>query len=307
MADTTHVHNSSNENAAIIEAAKRYGAAEVIELGKGGPLVLSVPGSSGGRTIQSVKPLLDEYLKAPERKRGTAAMTSLESFITHVNRHKDKNSVVFAIDDPKAPSLLAVYDYNHGGEKGDPRFGQHRASYSFTLSDEWQAWMRAGGCEAMTQEAFAELIEDRISDVMKPEEGGDTIKEFAVNLGIDLASPQRLMTLSRGLKINVSSTVTNAVNLSSGEGQLQFTEAHKTEAGDVLRVPGGFALAIPVFRLGESWQVPVRLRYRQKGPAVTWTVGLHRTDLIFATAFKEAVKTAAADTALPVFFGKPEV
>ena len=306
MADTTHVHNRTNENQAIIDAAKSYGAAEVIELGKGGPIVLSLPGTHGGRDAKSVKPFLDEYLKAPERKKGTAAMTSLDSFIAHVNRHKDKGTVVFAIDDPKFPSLLAVYDYNHGGEKGEPRFGQHRASYSFPLSDEWQAWMRAGACEAMTQEDFAELIEDRIGDVMKPEEGGDMIKEFAVNLGVELAGPQRLMTLSRGLKVNVSSKVTNATNLSSGEGQLQFTEEHKTEGGDTLRVPGGFALAIPVFRLGNPWQVPVRLRYRVKGPVVTWTVGLHRTDLTFATAFKQAVETTAADTGLPLFFGKPE-
>ena len=167
--------------------------------------------------------------------------------------------------------------------------------------------MRAGALEAMTQEAFAELIEDRIGDVMKPEEGGDMIKEFAVNLGVELANPQRLMTLSRGLKVNVSSRVTNATNLeASGEGQIQFTEEHKSEAGDILRVPGGFALAIPVFRLGDLWKVPVRLRYRVKGPVVTWTVGLHRTDLTFATAFKQAVETTAADTGLPLFFGKPE-
>lgn len=299
--EKTEVKMETNGDAkAIIEAAKTYGEIDILPLGD--RKVASVP---AGRTLVSVKKLLDEYLTAPERKRGTAVLTTLASFIEHVNRHKDGNTVVFAIDSQTQPGLLAVFDYNESGPTGAPRFGQHCARYSFPLSDEWKAWMKAGG-EPMSQAAFAEFLEDRIVDVMDPTKGGDTIAEFAINLGIDLASPQQLMTLARGLKVNVESSITNAQNLSSGEGQISFTEEHKTEAGVTLRVPGGFAVAIPVFRLGERWQVPVRLRYRVQRPALIWTLGLHRTDLIFSHAFEEVVAKAKKLTELPVFFGTPE-
>lgn len=304
--EKTEVKMETNGDAkAIIEAAKKFGAADLIQLGTNGPLVVSAPSEHGGRKIQSVKPFLDEYLKAPERKLGTATLTTLDSFVDHVNRHKDDDTVVFAIDSPTQPGLLAVFDYNESGPAGAPRFGQHCARYSFPLSDEWKAWMKAGG-EAMKQAAFAEFLEDRIVDVMDPTKGGDSIAEFKINLGIDLASAQQLMTLARGLSINVENGIANHQNLTSGEAQISFNEKHTTEAGVTLRVPGGFAVAIPVFRLGDRWQIPVRLRYRVQRPDLVWTLALHRTDLIFSKAFEEVVAKAKAGTELPVFFGMPE-
>jgi len=292
---------------AAIDLALRLGNVEIVDIG--GVKAASVPSHNGGRELKSIKALTDEYLKAPERRKGTATMTSLDSFIDHVNRHKDDHAVLFAVDRKDAPSMLAVYDYNESGAKGAPRFGTHRASYSFPLSDEWAAWMAASRAEAMSQSDFAEFLEDRIGDVLNPAspEIGDTITEFKMNLGIELASAQQLMTLSRGLKVHVNARVSNALNLSSGEAQVMFEEVHQGEGGATLKIPGGFALAIPVFRLGARWQIPVKLRYRVKGPNVFWTVALHNTDKVFKTAFEEAVKQASDHTKLPVFFGTPEV
>jgi uncharacterized protein YfdQ (DUF2303 family) len=283
----------------VINAAKRYADGQLVEIGAG-VMALSLP---EGRKVQSIKPLLDEYLEAPERKKGTAGMTTLTSFQAHVNRHKDADSVVFMDDNPKAPALLCVYDYNKAGPTGDPRFGQHRARYAFPVSDEWRAWTSTG---TMSQEAFAHFIEDRLLDVMDPTLGGDSIKEFAVNLMIDLAPPRRLMELSRGLQIHVGQRVVNAMNLSTGEAQIQFVEEHKTEAGANLRLPGGFVVAIPVFRGGVRYQIGVRLRYRVTNGAITWAVEPYRTQRVFDDAIAEAVKATADATALPVIYGTPE-
>lgn len=305
MNGTTNITGKSDAEA-VLEAAKKFGQSELISLGENGPGVLSVPDAHGGRSIKSIKPLLDEYAKAPDRKKGTAKLTSLDSFVAHVNRHKDGDSVIFAKDDKSEPALTAVYDYNLGGPTGTPRFGQHRAQYSFPVSEEWKAWLAASEKE-MSQEAFAEFLEDRIGDVMRPEVGGDGIKEFAVNLNIDLATPMQLMGISRSLKIAVNQEVANAINLGSGEGQIVFKEEHKTEDGVTLRVPGGFAIAIPVFRLGAAYQIPVRLRYRHKSGKITWLVTPHRTDVTFAHAFDEAAKKAGEDTQVPVFYGSQEI
>lgn len=301
----------NSENQAVIDAMKRWGETDVIGLDAAEEHhVLLVP---EGRTIKSIKPFLDEYLNAPERTKGTATLTTLESFIAHVMRSKDVHSAIFADDAKKAPGLLAVYDYNrpsdHGGATalGISRFGEHRARYTFPLSDEWNAWTAAAASpEPMGQQAFAEFLEDRIVDVIDPTEGVDRIKEFAVNLALDLATPQRLMTLSRGLSLHVGHQVTNAVAIGSGEGQITFTEEHKSADGGQLRVPGGFAIKIPIFRGDDAYQIGVRLRYRHQRGAISWTVNLHRADAMFTDAFDIAVAAAAKATGLPIFCGSPE-
>jgi hypothetical protein len=56
--------------------------------------VLLVP-NGGGYDRVSVKSLLAEYRKAPERREGTARFNDIESFMKHVNRFKDSDSLVF--------------------------------------------------------------------------------------------------------------------------------------------------------------------------------------------------------------------
>lgn len=294
----------SNNAEPLIRAAKEYGSVDILVVD--GKSVASVP---SGRTLASFKKYLDEYLPQPERKKGTAKLTTLGSFIAHVNRHKDGNSVIFADDNAQKPALLAVYDYNESGPTGGARWGEHRAVYDFPVSDEWRAWQVSKSWLAM--DAFAAFLEERILDVMLPQDTadqklGDGIKEFAVNLGITLATPQRLMELSRGLQINVGSTVVQAINIGSGEGQIQFTEEHKGTDGAPIRIPGGFAIAIPVFRGGASYQIPVRLRYRVEKGSVVWNMSLQRVEACFADAIVEAAEQAAKETETPSMYGKPE-
>ena len=51
-----------------------------------------------------------KYPAAPERKKGTAELTRLESFCAHVKRHKDKDTVIFAVDGSR-PARLKVVRY----------------------------------------------------------------------------------------------------------------------------------------------------------------------------------------------------
>src|SRR5690606_10642449 len=100
-------------------------------------------------------------------------------------------------------------------------------------------------------------------------------------------------------------TVTNQVNLDSGETRLVYDEKHSDESGQELLVPTGFVIAIPVFRHGAHYQIAVRLRYRLKG-AVKWTFALCRTEESFRDALGEACAVATKETELPLFYGAPE-
>lgn len=287
------------EAAAVMEAAAKFAAVETIDLGT--YRVLSVP---SGRQVISTKKFEDERRDAPERRQGTATFEELTSFIAWARRFADEDSVIFADVAGKAPKLTAVIDYHRKTAEGLPRFGQHRGVYTFPIADEWKRWTTLG---ELSQADFAELLEERIGDVLDPGSAGDGARGFAAELGFGLATPSALLTLAKGLSVHVEQKVTSAQNLSSGEMQLAFEETHRDAKGDLLKVPGGFLIAVPVFRGSDLYQVPVRLRYRLRSGVLTWKLSLHRVNEAFLDAVKGACSTAASATELPLFYGTPEV
>lgn len=275
-----------------------------------------------GMTLQPIKPFLDAYLERPERVKGVARLIDLDSLVCHALRFKTEHSMAFVVDAPE-PAICVVYDYHEPAVinvaavespsgstsvtevDGLANWCQHRALYKFPLSDEWVAWNAA--TQQMNQATFAEFMEDRIEDVTDPSNSGLTkAREFAEQLGIELAGPAKLLALSRGLVVRVDSRVAQAVNLTSGEAQITYEEQHQTEQGAQLKVPGGFAIAIPVFKNGVHYSIPVRLRYRVQGGKVLWWLGLHGVDRVLKFAVDEAVQMFAKDAGVPVLFGAPE-
>jgi uncharacterized protein YfdQ (DUF2303 family) len=278
----------------------------------GGPGVgeVTVAITPSGVDIVSVKELLDEYRTRPERRKGTATLTSVESLIEHVNRFKDEGSAIFVSDDPKAPRIVAVIDYDHGGPEATtpPRFGTHRARYDFPMSDAWKAWT-AGNKAWMTLEQFALFLEERLADVLDTGKGGEVAKEFATLYGVSYASPSKLLETSKGISIKVGQSVVQVQNLQSGETEVRFEEKHEsgTKNGGPVKIPGAFLVGIPVFRLGQPFVVPARLRYRHVGGAVSLSYDLHRVDAVFEEAIAGAIEDVEEGTSLPVFRGSPEV
>lgn len=292
------------ETDALVKAALRFAETEIFELdAEAKPEVIVIP---AGRTIKSLKPFLDEYRTRPERKAGTSELTTVASFVAQVNRSKDANTVIFAdVVNRKEPKLLAVFDYNESGPIGAPRFGKHRALYRFPVSVEWAAWT-GRPLENMGQVEFADFLENRIMDVLDPLTTGKTLDAFCSQLGIKLASPQRIMELSKGLTIHADHKVIQNVNIGSGEMQLGFSEDHKDQTGAPLKIPGGFAIAIPVFRGGAPYQIPVRLRYKLKDGEVRWTLQPQRIDEVWDDAINESVSAVTTATDLVTLFGTPE-
>lgn len=299
--------NDKLDTAAIIETAKRSVDPKVInitrpEKGGGAALVLFAP---VGMEPVDVKEFLDEYLEAPERREGTATLEDLDSFIEHVNRFKDDDSAIFARREP--PRLLAVIDYHRKGATGAPRFGGHKSAYTFPLSDEWKAWIGSNGAgKAMSQATFAEFIETRIIDVRDPELAGDSTRARLASINATAAAPWRLLNLSRGLAIKAGVSVQNAVNLSTGETQIEFVTTHQDVTGKALDVPGAFIIQVPVFQRGDAYEIPVRLRYRLREGVITWFYEMLGHDVVLDDAFKGATDKAKTATNLPLLLGSPE-
>lgn len=271
---------------------------------------------SNGRKLESILKFEDERLSAPRRKKGTAEIDDLGSFIDLVNRGKDEDSVLFALKarDRSACSLTAVLNYNRAAiplNGGAPRFGDHRVRYAFPVSDEWIAWTKQND-DAMDQAEFAEFIENRVADLVDPpsyDDGDlevDSTIEIARKLGGSFASVSRMIELSRGMAVNADTKVASAVNLGSGEGRIMFEEQHRDGAGAPLQVPSLFLIAIPAFDRGELYRIAVRLRYRLRQGTVSWFYQLYRPEKSFDHAFVEACQTASGSTGLSLFHGKPE-
>ncbi|HEX7853817.1 MAG TPA: DUF2303 family protein [Sphingobium sp.] len=252
--------------------------------------------------------VFNDYLRGPRLRSGTASFTKIEGLIDHVNRFKDLGSALFAVDDRKAPSITAVLDYHNAGAGSAPRFGKHRSLFQFPLSDEWTAWVEKDG-QAMDMKDFAEFLEDRIIDVLPllDEDGiPEDLQKFISLCGGTVATPEKLIELSRGLHVHENSAVTQAINLSTGEGQISFQSEHVDSAGNQLKVPGLFLLAIPVFKGGMLYRIAARLRYRKAPGGLVFFYELWRTDRTFDHAFNEACERVQVETGLPLLFGKPE-
>jgi hypothetical protein len=251
----------------------------------------------------------DSWLDAPRFRAGTAKLTSLDSFIAHVNRYRSDNTVVFANDDRASPSLMAVLDYHGAGSETAAAFGRHRSSFAFPLSDEWKAWS-GKNAKPMSMTDFAAFLEDHIIDVLNPQ--GVTLNDEAASfvdaLGGEafIANPGRLMDIATSLQVNEASVVAEAVTLASGEGQISFQSEHRDATGNKLSVPRLFILGIPVFRNGERYQVLARLRYRKTPQGLVFFFELWRLDLVFDHAFTQAVEKVQIETGAPVYLGAPE-
>lgn len=305
--DAKTVNNFAHQaEAAAVASIVREGlATRAMKLEDGALNAVTVLAVPKGIDVVSVKKYFDEHLDAPERREGTANLEDIESFIAHAKRFADADSALFACSNPASPALLSVLDYHRIGAASSPRFGRHRGVYSFPLSDEWKGWV-ARNAQVMDQAAFAELVENRITDVLDPAGAGETPTKLAEAIGCKFASPTKLLELSRGLSVRVGAKIRTAQNLATGEAALTYVSEHQDEHGAALKVPGAFLIGLPVFRNGAPYQLAVRLRYRVREGGITWFYELYRADRVFDHAFREACEHARTETGLPLYVGSPE-
>lgn len=123
---------------------------------------------------------------------------------------------------------------------------------------------------------------------------------------VEFATPTVMVALSRGLQVNVEATVKQNVTLSSGEGELEFSETHLDKRGEKLTVPGLFMVSVAAFLDGEPIRLPARLRYRVSGGKVTWFYQLYRWKFWLRDRVQQDLKEVAEETEVKAFEGSPE-
>jgi len=312
--DPNNVTNNINSPAREAEAAAVAGIVREAEKAKVTVQLQTVKDAAGrsaelffapnGMQPHSVKKYLDEYEQRPERKRGTLTLDDLPSFVEAVKLHARDTTALFASADKR--TIQAVFDY-HEKSNGQADWLQHRAVYPFPITPEWDAWSNISG-KWIEQATLAQFLEDHVVEVVEPARAMDLARRWAEQLSIEFATPARMMSLSRGLAVTVDTKVAEARNLGTGEASLRFEETHQGADGKALQVPGALLIEVPIFRGGNAYQLPARLRYRleKEKAGILWQISLYRADLALRDAVREACETVRADTDLPLFYGTPE-
>jgi hypothetical protein len=227
----------------------------------------------------------------PDRREGTAAHQSLESFIQHANRFKAPHSAVWA--NPSRRTLTSVLDYHPEGWDKPARWGKHRGTYLCPLSEAWQAW-GGGTALKLEQQAFAELLDSRDRE----------LASGALPNGKPAPDPAALITLASNLEVYSTATAKRERDPNTGRLKLSYTE-DKGVSGTVVPPPS-FLIFIPVFQDNESETLEVRLRVEVEDGQATFLAQIHAAGDVLRRAFTEVCDRVGQSTELPVFHGEPE-
>jgi len=287
------------------------------------PHIVTIPKDRRVEDLTAIQRAAAEYFK-PLRRKGTARMDHLQSLIDWANRFKGETSALFAKPDMTAPTLTCIADYHGAGAAAADGIDEtashchHRAIYNFPLSDEWTAWMKITGA-ALDKDEMGEFIEANAKDIMDPTPPVLAMKDAPGNQPWEtrlIATARQiegrygqlhqLLAMSKQFQVYETSNLTVSTNRDTGESEIQFLNEHRAKDGAALNIPNLIIIAIPVFRGGAPYRMPVRFRYRKMGGAVKFILSIYNPEKAFEAAFDEAVKKAVDETALPVFLGTPE-
>lgn len=295
--------DTNNNTGALITGIKENLKTEIITLpgpdGEGNISVIAHSKGSSGISLASTKALVDEWRTVPERIKGMAQHTHVESFIDHLTEFKDVNSVVYA--DRSNLKLLAYYDYHAATE---PNNLSHKSRFAPRKSRQLEIWEKGHGIQLM-QGDFANFIENNILDLADGS-GHSTITDIAKQLNTTVASPSRILELARGLSIHESANAKSHVNTATGEVTLEYITTHSDTEGKKLKLPGLFVIGIPVFEGGALYRIMVRLRYRLQEGKVRWWYELYQLDAAIDDAFEEIIEKVVDTTKIKLYRGHAE-
>lgn len=243
----------------------------------------------GGDGSLSLRRLEQESESGPFRQKAIVNLADQPSFVAYLNAHAMKGvSAIFR--EPGSSAMRAVLDY-HASAAVDPRgiagSGDHVATFTPPWSKSWRAWM-AVNRKPMTQEAFLELLEERVSDVVAPNYADlvELIQWFRVHEEVGFSSSRNLAT--------------GAVELSySADPQAAGGRDGRLEVPGMIRV-----LMRPYDDRPAAAEIDARLRYRLSKNAVTFEVRFPEGLSDWLREVDEArANEVASLTGLPVYTG----
>ncbi|KMS79077.1 hypothetical protein ACH49_13545 [Streptomyces leeuwenhoekii] len=222
----------------------------------------------------------DDYRATPTRKAGTTTVRDAQSFLAYWDKHHDDASEVYADNDRL--TVTAVLDAH---QADGARWAGHRLHLALRETEAWKQWMRFNG-ELMSQEDFAEFLEDHLPELLEP-------------------SAADMLEIAQSFQAAQKVDFQSATRLSSGQRQFQYVETATTKAGQKgqLTVPETFVVGLVPFEGSDGYRLTARLRYRIGQQGLRLGYKLERPDEIRKTAFADVVKAIGEQIDVPVMNG----
>lgn len=235
---------------------------------------------------------LERFADHPRRKRAVVTLYEIASFIAYVNRHKIAGHThLFGAANEAGGSFTAIIDYH--GDESDPdspaQWGEHRVVGELVTTPEWKRWIANNG-KILSQEAFAEYIEDNLLDIKTP----------------DAAD---ILEIAQGLQGRKTVTFKSGKNLRDGSIKFEYSEdvlvnGSASRRDDSFKVPEKFVLSIVPFIGGNGVEIEARLRFRiGDGGKLSFAYILNRPFKVVEAAFEAARGDIEREIAQPVMLG----
>jgi uncharacterized protein YfdQ (DUF2303 family) len=277
---TAELVGAAADMQAVIDAARLSEGVKVGDTHRAFPL------PEGARVeLVDVEGAIAKYLPAPRRKVGTYTVRAPESFAAYLAKHGVEETEVWA--DPVGLRIVGVV--NAHGAPGVTGWGDHRVVLPIEHTVAWKAWAQHDG-KLLGQSDFAELIEERAVDIVRPAAADmlELAQTFQATIGVEFGSSKLL---------------------SSGERRLEYRETVDAKAGraGALEIPRDFDLALVPFEGAQPFKVNARFRYRITDGTLRVGYRLTRPEDVIREAFESVVETVHGLDGTPdvIFRGVP--
>lgn len=225
----------------------------------------------GGR-VQDLEP----HLANPVLKRGTRTLIDRDSFVTHVNDHKQKGTAIFA--SLSGAKLTAVFDDHEPGEEGKAGWQKHQVILDLQADPDWRQWLDLS--KPVEQDEFAQALQDLSHTIEEPDAAAvrDIVLKFQA-------------TQVRSFERPVFNEQTDSVTIGYKD---------ETEQAGSMRLPEKLYLAVSPYRSVAPVTTEAFTRFRFSGGKVLFCVKIIRPDKVEEESFRQVVRHIEEKTGLIV-------
>ena len=204
---------------------------------------------------------------------------------------------------PEALAVTAVLDDHRTfpadsdgeplGDEWTPDWCEHRATLALVPDPDWQRWADHDG-ERMTQEAFAEFIEEVSHTIRRKPDDGDDVPDEAA-----------MLRVARQLHVTESQSVRGNVRYDGPTVSLDYhAEATASVEDASVQVPTQFRIQVSPFEGAPAYWLDVRFRFRlADGRARIWYAIIGK-DRFLRQAFSDLAADLKKNLGLPVLLGR---
>ncbi len=140
----------------------------------------------------------------------------------------------------------------------------------------------------MTQEVFADWLDERMDDLASSEDGPEPIE---------------MLEMARSLQIYTKGTFIKEINPENGTSMMVCKEEQSAESTKIHR---SFFCGLRIFEGGALYSVEMRVKFKLAEGRPKFSYSIHREEELVSDAFMEMRVKIEEETERPVFAGSAE-